>query len=58
MPQYTLTYFDARGYAEPIRQILAYAGVDWKDNRIPFTAPGQSPIPPETKASKWSLNFR
>ena len=29
-----LTYFDARGRAETSRLILAYAGVDYQDERI------------------------
>lgn len=51
--QYIVHYFDARGRAEPIRMILAYAGADWKDQRIPYTSiPGV--IPPEIKAGKFN----
>jgi len=32
--QYKLTYFNSRGLAEPIRWILAMAGVQYEDNRI------------------------
>ncbi|XP_055328745.1 hematopoietic prostaglandin D synthase-like [Paramacrobiotus metropolitanus] len=34
-PKYKLVYFDARGRAEPARWVLAYAGVDYEDHRIP-----------------------
>ena len=34
MPRYILTYFNTRGRAEPIRLILAQAGVDYEDKRI------------------------
>ncbi|CAG7717678.1 unnamed protein product, partial [Allacma fusca] len=50
MTEYTFTYFDARGIAESVRYILAYSGANWKENRIPVIAPGQSPIPDEVKA--------
>jgi glutathione S-transferase len=48
--EYTLTYFDARGWAEPARQILSYAGAKWKDNRLPFLGPGKSVIPDDVKS--------
>ena len=31
-----LTYFNGKGRTEPARLILAYAGVDYEDNRIEF----------------------
>lgn len=33
-PRYKLIYFNARGRAEHIRYIFAYAGVDYIDERI------------------------
>ena len=33
-PNYKLIYFNARGRAEHIRYIFAYAGVDYVDERI------------------------
>lgn len=52
--QYTVHYFDVRGRAEHIRMILAYAGADWKDQRIPYDSPAV--IPPEIKAGKYYEN--
>lgn len=34
-PSYKLIYFNARGRAEHIRYVLAYAGVDYVDERLP-----------------------
>jgi len=34
MPVYKLTYFDARGIAEPIRLVFAAAGVEYEDIRV------------------------
>lgn len=34
-PSYKLIYFNARGRAEHIRYILAFAGVDYVDERVP-----------------------
>ncbi|XP_076239033.1 glutathione S-transferase-like [Calliopsis andreniformis] len=34
-PSYKLIYFNARGRAEHIRYIFAYAGIDYVDERIP-----------------------
>jgi len=43
MPAYTLTYFDLRARAEPARLILAQAGVEYEDKRLPppFDEEGQ-----------------
>ena len=35
-PKIKLTYFNGKGRTEPARLILAYAGVDYEDNRIEF----------------------
>ena len=35
MPSYKLSYFDARGRAEVIRLLLAYAGKEFEDERVP-----------------------
>lgn len=34
--KYKLTYYNLRARGEPIRLVLAYAGVDYEDVRIPF----------------------
>ncbi|CAG7820351.1 unnamed protein product, partial [Allacma fusca] len=47
--EYTLTYFDIPGWAEPARMILAYGGAVWKDNRVPWIGIGKSPIPNKVK---------
>jgi len=53
MAEYKLTYFNARGVAEPIRWILAYSGQNYEDIRIereqwpelkPKTPWGQLPV--------------
>jgi len=49
MAQYTLTYFDAKGLAEPVRIAFAAAGVGIKEVKIPFTLGQVNPIPEDTK---------
>lgn len=53
MPAIKLTYFDARGRAETVRLVLAYAGVEYEDKRVtgeefgalkPSLAYGQLPV--------------
>ncbi|XP_066904562.1 glutathione S-transferase-like [Halyomorpha halys] len=34
MPKYKLTYFNFKGYGEPIRLMLSYLGKDWEDHRV------------------------
>lgn len=34
MPQYRITYFNSKGRAEVMRQILAYGGQDFEDKRL------------------------
>lgn len=36
MPEYKLTYFNVRGFGEPIRFILSYMGKKFEDNRVNF----------------------
>ena len=48
-PSYKLIYFNARGRAEHIRYILAYAGVEYTDERV------SKERWPELKKSKTSL---
>ncbi|CAG7818179.1 unnamed protein product, partial [Allacma fusca] len=48
--EYTLTDFESRDWSEPARMILAYAGANWKDNRIPIAGPEKSPLPEAIKA--------
>ena len=43
MPEVKLTYFNLRARGEPARLILAYAGVQYEDDRIP--APWDDPKP-------------
>merc|ERR1712212_301344 len=45
MPNIKLTYFDLRARAEPCRLLLAYGGLQYKDERIP---------PPWEPASTWA----
>lgn len=49
MPQYKLTYYDARGEAEVTRWIFAYGGIDYVDDRI------KKEDWPERQKSKWLL---
>ncbi|XP_067008300.2 glutathione S-transferase [Anabrus simplex] len=35
-PKYSVTYFDVKGLAEPIRYVLAYAGVEFEDKRLNY----------------------
>jgi glutathione S-transferase len=53
MTRYTLTYFDMRGRAEPVRLVLSYVGADFEDRGIsaddwpamkPTTPLGQIPV--------------
>jgi len=46
MPSYKITYFDARGLAEPARQLFSYAKVPFEDVRIPID---QAPLSDEKK---------
>ena len=34
MPTFKVTYFDARGFAELSRLLLAYNGAEWEDERV------------------------
>jgi len=36
MPDYKLTYFDVRGYAEFTRYVLAYGKADWQNDLVTF----------------------
>ncbi|CAH1407833.1 unnamed protein product [Nezara viridula] len=36
MPEYKLTYFNVKGFGEPIRFILSYMGKEFQDNRVSF----------------------
>jgi glutathione S-transferase len=51
MPQYKVTYFDIRGLAETIRQILIYAGIPFEDVRIPLG--GLTPEKKEELGLEW-----
>jgi len=46
-PRYRLIYFNARGRAEHIRYIFAYAGVDYIDERV------SNDRWPELKKGEW-----
>ena len=46
MPQYKLTYFNARGRAEVSRLIFAQVGVEYEDKRVSFEEWGQ--LKPQT----------
>lgn len=46
-----ISYFNARGLAEPTRWILSHAGVDFEDIRAPLESIPSS-LPPEIKESK------
>uniref|UniRef100_A0A1I7SRG3 glutathione transferase n=1 Tax=Bursaphelenchus xylophilus TaxID=6326 RepID=A0A1I7SRG3_BURXY len=46
MPEYKLTYFDCRAYAEPIRLCLHYGGIEFEDYK--FTAEQWPAIKPTT----------
>lgn len=35
-PQYKLTYFNFKGYGEPLRFLLSYLNAEFEDNRIEF----------------------
>lgn len=50
-PLYKLIYFNARGRAEHIRYIFAYAGIDYVDERI------LKECWPELKKCKYDINF-
>lgn len=51
-PRYKLIYFNARGRAEHIRYIFAYAGIDYVDERIP------NDRWPELKKCEWTKNLK
>lgn len=34
-PKYRLTYFNFKSLGEPIRWVLAYAGIPYEDDRVP-----------------------
>lgn len=48
-----LSYFDGRGLAEPTRWVLAHAGVEFEDVRVPLDSL-PAVLPPEIKDSKKS----
>ena len=69
MPSYKLTYFNARGVAEPSRIILAYNGVEFEDVRVEreqwpamkdseYTASRNSNAPGKTAWLYCSYQFR
>lgn len=48
MPTYKLSYFNARGAAEPIRFIFAQAGVSYEDIRVEYGAQSWTDLKPNT----------
>lgn len=54
MTKPTLVYFPVRGRAEPIRLILADAGVDWQEHPIGSGTPAQNGRPTDFAALKAS----
>lgn len=48
-PTYTLSYFDIRGRAEPIRMLFKLAGVKFTDRRVSYLDW------PDMKSSKWKI---
>lgn len=56
-PKIELTYFDARGVAEPIRLALHYAGVDFEDNRVPVPTAGNDDEWKALKPSRLMLSY-
>ena len=58
MPEIKLTYFDARGRAEPARLLLAYSGLKYEDYRHPLPFDLRDCIPTEEwKEAKKTLVY-